>query len=176
MIEKFKTFFTYDADRDFYEKVFPGSVDADSLKRLRKMKTTDLAGVLALEQKLYKYPWTQGILDDCMVIGYDCWVCEDKDKIFGYGILSIAIDEARIMNLCVDNAVQGQGWGHKLLTLMIETARVKMAATLFLEVRPSNKAALALYEKNGFSEVGVRKDYYPKGAGREDAVMLALSL
>ena len=176
VVEHIKNFFTYDADRDFYHKVFPGSVDEESLKRIRKMKTTDLAEVLALEQKIYEYPWTQGIFDDCMVVGYYCWVCEDKDKVFGYGIMAVAVDEAHIMNLCIDPEFQGQGWGRKVLELMIETARRNFADTLLLEVRPSNKAALALYENNGFNEIGVRKEYYPGKKGREDAVMLALAL
>lgn len=176
MVEQIKNFLTYDADRDFYAKVFPGSVDEETLKRVRKMKTTDLAAVLALEEKVYEFPWTQGIFDDCMVVGYYCWVCEDKDKIFGYGIMSIAVDEAHIMNICVDPDVRVQGWGRKMLELMIETATAKMADTLLLEVRESNKAALALYEKNGFNEIGIRKGYYPSKNGREDAVMLALAL
>jgi ribosomal-protein-alanine N-acetyltransferase len=176
MVEKIKNFLTYDADRDFYAKVFPGSVDEESLMRIRKMETTDLAEVLALEQKMYQYPWTQGIFDDCMVVGYYCWICEDKDKVFGYCILSVAVDEAHIMNLCVDPEFQGQGWGNKMLELMIETARAKDVDTLLLEVRPSNKAALALYSKHGFNEFGVRKGYYPTETGREDAVMLGLAL
>lgn len=174
--ENIKSFFTYDADRDFYAKVFPGSVDEESLKRIRKMKTTDLAEVLALEDKIYEHPWTQGIFDDCMVVGYYCWICEDKDKVFGYGIMSVEVDEAHIMNLCIDPEVQGQGWGRKMLELMIETARVKDVDTLLLEVRESNKAALALYTNNGFNEIGVHKGYYPSNKGREDAVMLALAL
>ncbi len=80
------------------------------------------------------------------------------------------------MNICVDPAVQGQGVGSKLLENMIELAR-KKAETIFLEVRPSNTVAVALYEKRGFNEIGVRKGYYPAENGhREDAVMLALEL
>ena len=80
------------------------------------------------------------------------------------------------MNINVDPEVQGQGVGSKLLENMIEQA-TKKADTIFLEVRPSNKVAMALYEKRGFNEIGVRKGYYPAEDGRrEDAVMLALDL
>jgi ribosomal-protein-alanine N-acetyltransferase len=59
---------------------------------------------------------------------------------------------------------------------MIELAKQKKVKTLFLEVRPSNKKAMALYGKFGFNEIGTRKDYYPAHRGREDAVVLALQL
>lgn len=169
-------FFTYDAERDFYAKIFPESIDEGSLKHIRKMKTTDLAAVLALEEKIYEYPWTQEIFDDCLIVGYHCWVCEDKDRIFGYAIMSIAVDEAHIMNLCVTPAIQGQGWGNKMLQIMIDTAKNKLADTLLLEVRVSNKIALELYQKNGFNELGIRKGYYPSKKDREDAIILAMSL
>lgn len=176
MIEQIKNFLTYDADREFYAKVFPGSVDEESLKRIRKMKTTDLKEVLAIEQNLYDFPWTQGIFDDCLAIGYHCWVCEDKDRIFGYAILSIAVDEGHILNLCVDPSAQKKGWASRMLDLLIGIAREKEVDTLFLEVRRSNKAAVALYEKFGFNEAGVRKGYYPAKKGREDAKIFALAL
>ena len=91
-------------------------------------------------------------------------------------MVSMAGGEAHIMNICVDPEVQGQGAGSKLLENMIELATNK-AETIFLEVRPSNRIAIALYEKRGFNEIGVRKGYYPAENGhREDAVMLALEL
>lgn len=176
LIEKVKRFFISDAERDFYARHFPGSVDPESLKRIRKMETTDIDSVLALEQTVYKYPWTRGILVDCMIVpGYSCWVCEDEHNVFGYGILAIGIDEAHIMNLCVSPEAQGSGWGARLLDKIIETAREKkIVDTLLLEVRKSNKPAIALYKKYGFKKIGERKAYYPSENGREDAVMYAL--
>ena len=98
------------------------------------------------------------------------------DSIKGYSIVSMVGGEAHIMNICVDPDVQKRGVGSKLLEKMIELA-TKKAETIFLEVRPSNKVAIALYEKRGFNEIGVRKNYYPAVNGkREDAVMLALDL
>lgn len=176
LAEQIKKFLTYDADRDFYAKVFPGSVDEESLKRVRKMQTSDIAEVLALEQTVYEFPWTRGIFDDCMAVGYYCWICEDKDKVFGYAIMSVAVDEAHILNICVAPDNRGQGWGKKMLQTMIETATAKAADTLLLEVRESNTTALMMYQNCGFNEIGVRKGYYPSKDGREDAIMLALAL
>lgn len=177
LVDKIKDFIIYDADKEFYAKVFPDSVERIDLMRLRKMRVDDLASVLEIEAKNYNFPWSEGIFKDCIKSGvYSCWVCEEMDSIKGYSIVSMAGGEAHIMNICVDPLVQKQGVGSKLLENMIEIA-TKKAETIFLEVRPSNKIAIALYEKRGFNEIGIRKNYYPAVNGqKEDAVMLALDL
>ncbi|MFI3177939.1 MAG: ribosomal protein S18-alanine N-acetyltransferase, partial [Methylococcaceae bacterium] len=88
---------------------------------------------------------------------------------------SIAVGEAHILNISVDPVEKNQGIGRKMLENLIDVARGR-AETVFLEVRPSNTAAIALYEDVGFNEIGVRKGYYPAENGREDAIMLALTL
>ena len=93
----------------------------------------------------------------------------------GYCILSMAVGEAHVLNICVAPAEQGQGIGRKMLEHLIETARGR-AETMFLEVRPSNTVAIALYEDMGFNEIGVRKGYYQSEHGREDGLMLALQI
>ena len=87
----------------------------------------------------------------------------------------MAVGEAHILNISVAPNEQGQGIGRRMLEHLIELATGK-AETIFLEVRPSNVGAIALYEKMGFNEIGVRKGYYPATHGREDAIMLALEL
>jgi ribosomal-protein-alanine N-acetyltransferase len=62
-----------------------------------------------------------------------------------------------------------------MLENLIETARGR-AETMFLEVRPSNTVAIALYQDMGFNEIGVRKGYYESENGREDAIMLAMQI
>jgi ribosomal-protein-alanine acetyltransferase len=103
-------------------------------------------------------------------------VCEEVDRILGYSIVSIAVGEAHILNISVAPEEQGQGIGRKMLTHLIDVARSHKTETVFLEVRPSNTGAIALYEKMGFNEIGIRKGYYPAQNGREDALMLALEL
>lgn len=177
LVDKVKDFVTYDADKEFYAKVFPDSVDRKDLMRLRKMRAEDLPFIITIEAANYNFPWSEGIFKDCLKsMSYSSWVCCEQDVIVGYSIVSMAGGEAHIMNICVDPKVQGQGVGSKLLENMIELATNK-AETIFLEVRPTNKAAIALYEKRGFNEIGIRKAYYPAENGtREDAVMLALEL
>jgi len=177
LIDKVKDFVIYDADKEFYAKVFPDSVERKDLMRIRRMRQEHLPEVLAIEGKNYNFPWSEGIFNDCLKsANYTCLICEELDVITGFSIVSILAGEAHIMNICVDPAVQKQGVGSKLLEYMIELATSK-AETIFLEVRPSNLAAISLYKKRGFNEIGIRKGYYPVVNGRrEDAVMLALEL
>ncbi|MDO9106079.1 MAG: ribosomal protein S18-alanine N-acetyltransferase [Methylovulum sp.] len=175
LLDQIKNFLIYDADKEFYAKVFPDSVSRKDLMRLRRMTVSDLPEVLAIERKNYQFPWEEDIFKDCFKAGYSCWVCEELDKVLGYSLVSIAVGEAHILNISVDPAEQKQGIGRKMLENLLEVARGK-AETVFLEVRPSNTGAIALYEDMGFNEIGIRKGYYPAENGREDAIMLALQL
>jgi len=139
----------------------------------RPMQEADLAEVIEIERRSYPYPWTRTIFSDCLRAGYSCWVCERQGIIEGYGVISVAAGESHLLNLCVRPEALQQGIGRKLLKHFISVARRHGAEVVFLEVRPSNRAALALYGKNGFNELGVRKDYYPAEGGREDALILA---
>jgi len=177
LLDKVKGLVLYDADKEFYAKVFPDSVERKDLMRIRGMRQEDLPEILEIEGKNYNFPWSEGIFKDCLKSGnYSCLICEELDVIVGFAIVSIMAGEAHIMNICVDPAIQKQGVGSKLLEHMIKLATPK-AESIFLEVRPSNKAAISLYQKRGFNEIGIRKGYYPAENGyREDAVMLALEL
>lgn len=175
LLDKIKNIVAYDADREFYAKVFPDSVTRKELLRFRTMTAADLPYVLAIERKNYQFPWEEDVFTDCFKAGYGCYVCEELDKILGYCLVSIAVGEAHILNISVDPAEQGQGIGRRMLQHLVETARGR-AETVFLEVRVSNEIAIALYQDEGFNEIGVRKGYYPAEDGREDAIMLALQL
>lgn len=175
-LQRFKDFMLYDADREFYAKVFPDSVTRNDIVRVRRMTVEDLPSVVSIESLNYNFPWSEGVFKDCFKAGYSCWVCEEIDRILGYSIVSIAVGEAHILNISVNPVEQGQGFGRKMLEHLIEVARSKKAETVFLEVRPSNTGAIALYQKLGFNEIGVRKNYYPTESGREDALMLALQI
>jgi ribosomal-protein-alanine N-acetyltransferase len=174
-VDKIKNFVVYDADREFYAKIFPDSVSRKDLMRLRRMTASDLQEVLEIEKKNYQFPWEEDIFRDCFRAGYHCWVCEESDKVLAYSIISIGAGEAHVLNISVDPKEQKQGIGRKMLEHLIEIAR-DQAEIVFLEVRPSNPVAIALYQNMGFNEIGIRKGYYPAENGREDAIMLALHL
>lgn len=144
--------------------------------RLRPMVDDDLEAVLAIERAVYPFPWTEGIFRDCLNVGYSCWVGAGEGDLRGYGVMSVAAGESHILNLCVHPDWRRQGLGRTLLVHLLRLARRHRAETALLEVRPSNRGALALYQDLGFSEVGVRRNYYPHRQGREDALILALDL
>ena len=144
--------------------------------RVRGMTSDDLMAVMEIERLCYAHPWTAGIMRDCLRVGYSCWVYEQQGVIQAYAILSVAAGEGHLLNLCVRPEARSQGVGRRLLQHVIVSAARLGADTLFLEVRPSNTHALALYEKLDFSEVGLREAYYPGHHGREDAIVMARPL
>ena len=96
---------------------------------------------------------------------------QDMQAIIGYGVLSIAADEAHLLNIGVAARHHGQGYGARLLRNAMQAARQGGATKLFLEVRPSNERAVELYRHFGFRQIGLRKGYYPAAIGREDALI-----
>jgi len=148
----------------------------DPLLRFRPMRTEDVDALYAIETQAYGYPWSIGIFHDCLRVGYCCWVCEIDQELIGYGVMSVAVGEAHILNLCVHPDWQSQGLGRRILGRMLNLARERHADTAFLEVRASNRPAQALYDSEGFNEIGQRCGYYPADEGREDALVYAKSL
>ena len=143
---------------------------------LRPMTVEDIEVIMAIERRAYEYPWSEGIFRDCLNVGYCCWVCEEGGTIAGYAVMSVGAGESHILNLCVRPESRRRGLGRRMLKHMLNIARGHQADTALLEVRPSNRDAIALYTTVGFNEVGIRKAYYPAANGKEDAIILALSL
>jgi [ribosomal protein S18]-alanine N-acetyltransferase len=144
--------------------------------QVRIMRPGDLDAVTAIEQRAYVFPWTVGIFRDCLRVGHECWVLDCRAGIIGYGVLSCAAAEAHVLNLCVAPEHQGHGHGRHILRRLVDIARWHMTDRIFLEVRPSNPGAIALYHSEGFNEIGRRPNYYPAPKGREDAVVMAREL
>lgn len=137
------------------------------------MVEADLPAVMAIERGCYDFPWTDGIFRDCMHAGYYCCLMIRDDEILGYSILSIAAGEAHVLNICIRRELQGQGLGHFLLEHLLSHARSAGAGWMLLEVRISNHSAIALYQRMGFVEIGMRRGYYPARQQREDAIVLS---
>ena len=144
--------------------------------RFRPMTEADLDAVMAIEPHIYSHPWTRGNFVDSLASGYSAWVLLDGTRIIGYSLMMLVLDEAHLLNLSVAKAYQKRGLGRLLLEHMIAIARKHDAANMFLEVRPSNISAIALYENIGFNEMAIRRGYYPAHNGREDAVLMGLAL
>ena len=144
--------------------------------QLRPMQMADLDAVMVIEPTIYTHPWTRGNFSDSINSGYSAWVLEANQTIIGYALLMMVLDEAHLLNLSVAKQQQKQGLGRYLLEHMLLIAKNHKAANMFLEVRPSNISAIALYENMGFCEMAVRRGYYPALDGREDAVLMGLAL
>lgn len=144
--------------------------------QLRPMAEEDLARVAAVERESYSFPWSEGIFRDCLRVGYVCRVVEIGFDLVGYGVMSTGAGEAHILNLCVRETMRGRGIGRTLLRQLLDLAVEAGVEDAFLEVRPSNLAAIRLYQSLGFVPVGVRRGYYQAAGGREDATVLRLDL
>ena len=144
--------------------------------RLVRMHDGDLPEVVAIEGAIYTHPWTRGNFGDSLRAGYQCWTWRLGSELLGYFVLLVAAGEGHLLNLSVAAARQRAGHGSELLKEAMQLARNRGAQRIFLEVRPSNLAAKALYSRFGFREISVRPGYYPAHEGREDALVLTLAL
>ena len=140
------------------------------------MRPLDLAGVVQVESSAYEYPWSKRLFRDCLRVGYECFVLADTHRIGAHAVMQITAGEAHLLNLCVARDLQGNGYGRLLLGHLLALVRRRHAMAMFLEVRPTNEAAKALYLAEGFAEVGRRPRYYPAEDGREDALVMSLDM
>ena len=153
------------------------AVARQEFERVAPMRASDLPEVLAVEQLAYDFPWTHGNFIDSLRAGHSAWTMRDSGGgLIAYAVVMIAVDEAHLLNLTVAPQCQRFGFGWRMLEAMAENARGYGARTMLLEVRPSNAAAQTMYERYGFVRIGTRRGYYPAAAGREDAIVMRVSL
>lgn len=143
---------------------------------LRDMSEADLDAVLRIEREVHAHPWTRGNFSDALRSQYQCKVYESAGMMLGYAVMMLAVDEAELLDIAVAAQHQHRGWGRKLLDEMMALARRHDMRRMVLEVRRSNVAAINLYRKVGFANIGLRRDYYPAENGREDAILMGREL
>jgi ribosomal-protein-alanine N-acetyltransferase len=139
---------------------------------IRDMGPDDVLMVADVERHSYEFPWSEGIFRDCLRAGYHCCVAEIDHIVIGHAIMSMGAGEAHVLNLCVSKPYRCRGIGSMLLEHLLEFAGTLGVTEVFLEVRPSNPAAIRLYQSRGFAQIGTRRGYYQAAGGREDAVVL----
>jgi len=172
--------------------------------RLEPITLERVPAVVAVEQSAYTHPWSRGNFIDSLAAGYHCQCLVapadegephtpppparglrlrnrpahrgSDEVLIGYFIAMKGVDEVHLLNITVAPAFQRQGWAPLMLEALAGWSRAQNAQWLWLEVRASNLRALAVYERNGFRRVGVRKGYYPAQGGREDAIVMSLRL
>ncbi|EDY86021.1 ribosomal-protein-alanine acetyltransferase [gamma proteobacterium HTCC5015] len=153
------------------------------------MREADLAAVMRIEPRAYSHHWSEGIFRDCLDkllppyqetqkpgAGYIMPGLFMGDHLIGYAVYSLVACEAHLLNITVAPEYKGRGLGRYLLDAIVGDCRERGAEMLYLEVRPSNRPAIGLYENTGFIDIGIRKDYYPSAGEREDARVMALAL
>ena len=140
------------------------------------MTLEDVEAVHGIELSVQAYPWTRGNFIDALKYGYVCCVDEDNGALRGYAIMMPVIGEAELLNISVASGWQRKGLGKMIIKEMLQKARAMNLKRVYLEVRPSNVAAIALYRRCGFELIGVRRDYYRNANGSEDALVMSCDL
>lgn len=144
------------------------------------MTLADIDAVVAIENAIYDFPWTRGNFIDSLHAGHLASVLRDRpgaQRLLAYMVAMSGLDEMHLLNLSVAAEAQGQGHARRMLDTLCRQSVVRGARQLWLEVRPSNHRALALYERYGFVRTGLRRGYYPDHSRRrEDAVVMSLDL
>ena len=142
---------------------------------LRPLIAERLDAIVALEARCHSHPWGLKLFADCLGGRQLCLLLESSGEVVGYFVVTCVAGEAELLNITVAPEYQGRGLGSQLLQHMLSVLD-DLADTVYLEVRGSNAPAIALYDKMGFVEVGVRPNYYPTARGWEDAVIYACPL
>ncbi|MBY6065102.1 ribosomal-protein-alanine N-acetyltransferase [Pseudidiomarina sediminum] len=128
--------------------------------------------LFAIETASHAFPWSETTLRNCLQqAGYQVVGYYQQHELQGFYVASQVCDEITLMDIAVHPSFQGQGIGRQLLAHLLAQA-TQSKATVFLEVRVSNTAAIKLYVKLGFQQVGRRPNYYPCGDKREDALVM----
>jgi len=136
------------------------------------MHISDLDAVMAIELANYPVPWSKGVMKDCINSHYQCITLKLSDVIIGYAFLMVNYDESHLLNMCVDKQYQGNSYGRKLLTYLENICHYHKSQSFILEVRESNLIAQSLYLSFGFTEIGIRKNYYETLQSREHAIVM----
>jgi ribosomal-protein-alanine N-acetyltransferase len=137
-----------------------------------EFKENDLSAIGLIENEVHAYPWTQGNFLDSIKSNHTCLMMKLNEEIIGYTVMMFVLDECHLLNISIKKSMQKKGYGSHLLKEVIRQANLAHAKTIYLEVRASNQTAIHLYDKHGFNEMSIRKDYYRTKEGREDAILM----
>jgi|SRR5690554_4369355 len=143
--------------------------------KFRLLAATDIPVVMELERSAHSHPWRQSSFESCVNGRQKCWLAEHHGELVGYVVVTHGGGDAELLNISVAPKFQRKGIGSCLLQYAVTYVKPH-ADMLFLEVRVSNRKAIELYAKEGFFEVGMRKNYYPTVNGNEDALLMACQL
>ena len=135
------------------------------------MRQEHVAQVAALEKLCFSDPWSENSVASELKNPLSCWLVAEEDGVVaGYVGSQTVMDESDMMNVAVHPDYRRKGIAEALVAELVEALKKRESHCLTLEVRASNEPAKALYEKLGFTQVGLRKNYYRNP--KEDALIL----
>lgn len=155
------------------------------------MQPADLDEVLKIESVSHIHPWSKGNFSDSLAAGHWAYCIRpqadqvvkgsylDPSVLWAYCILFPAVDELHLLNITVSPHLRKLGLGQRIMAAIEGVAAQQKMPRIILEVRPSNISAVNLYQKLGYEQIGVRKNYYPVSpdtGSREDALVMAKSI
>ena len=155
------------------------------------MQSADLDAVLAIEVVSHLHPWTKGNFADSLAAGHWAYCIRpqvdqsikgsylDPAVLWAYCILFPAVDELHLLNITVSPKLRKLGLASRMMAAIEGVAAQQDMPRIILEVRPSNIAAVTMYQKLGYEQIGIRKNYYPADpqlGTREDALVMAKSI
>jgi len=146
------------------------------MNMISSLTPDDLPAAYVIEQRSHAFPWSEKTFASNQGERYFNLRLDVDGNMAAFAVTQVILDEATLFNIAVDPAWQRRGLGRQLLEHLIRELEAKDVFTLWLEVRASNTAAIALYESLGFNEATIRRNYYPTKEGREDAIIMALPL
>jgi ribosomal-protein-alanine N-acetyltransferase len=142
---------------------------------IRLATTDDIMQIFTIFLLNFESPWSPKAINESVQKGsvYVAVKNSDENAILGYIIIYEGFDTVEIMNIAVDDDCKRQGIGEKLLTYIINKYR-ESSLDIWLDVRDNNEAAIKLYEKKGFEQIGLRKGYYADETPPRDALTMKL--
>lgn len=138
---------------------------------IREMLKQDLEQVAALEEKIFSVPWSKSGFEQSLKQENTFYLVGIvAGEVVAYGGILQILDEGDVTNIAVTKQCRGRGFGRKMMEALIERGKYRNIVAFTLEVRASNQAAISLYEKLGFRNEGIRKNFYEKPV--EDAIIM----
>lgn len=147
------------------------------MSRVELLSRDDIAAVLHIEQAANCYPWTQAAFTSSFADSYFSYkLLDNAGNLLGFYIAQLILEQLELFNICVAPMQQGKGYGHILMQHFLQEGAARGATEALLEVRSSNLSAIALYQRYGFTQTGLRKGYYVSSEGKEDALLMCCIL
>ncbi|MEJ6475685.1 ribosomal protein S18-alanine N-acetyltransferase [Pseudoalteromonas piscicida] len=132
--------------------------------------------IMLVERACHAFPWSEKTMQSCLHGRYFNTSIAKDNRLVGFYVAERAGPDFTLMDICICPDEQGCGYAKLLMEDLLAQAATLQAENIFLEVRASNATAISLYQRFGFVEMGLRKNYYPAPEGREDAMLMALPL